>query len=98
MTREDLVKDEHFEEMGEVRADSKNRISLGRQGVKISGYKVYRNRLGQFILDPQVAIPAHEAWLFKNKKAARLVQKGLEEAKKGRLVKADEDYSKYTDD
>lgn len=98
MTREELVKDEHFEEVGEVRADSKNRISLGRQGLKVSGYKVYRNHLGQFILDPQVTIPAHEAWLFKNKKAKGLVQKGLEEARGGRLVKADEDYSKYIDD
>jgi len=98
MTREELVKDEHFVEVGEVRVDSKNRISLGRQGVRVSGYKVYRNPLGQFILDPQVTVPAHEAWLFKNPKAKALVQKGLEEAGKGRLVKADEDYSRHIDD
>jgi hypothetical protein len=42
-----------------------------------------------------VTIPAHEAWLFKNKEAAQLVQQGLEDARKGRVVKAKEDYTKY---
>jgi len=35
-----------------------------------------------------VSIPAHEAWLFKNKRAADLVRQGLEDARQGRLVKA----------
>ena len=42
-----------------------------------------------------VLIPAHEVWLFKNKRAAKLVQEGLEDAKQRRLVKAKEDFSKY---
>jgi hypothetical protein len=99
MTKREIVKDTEFEEVTEVKADSKNRISLGRLGqVKVFSYKVYRNSLGQFILDPQAAVPAHEAWLFKNEKAKREVQQGLLDAGKGRLVKAKEDYSKYLDD
>lgn len=47
------------------------------------------------ILDPLVSIPAHETWLFKNKRASALVKQGLEEAKMGRLIKAKEDFSKY---
>ena len=99
MKEENIVKDTHFEEVTEVKADSKNRITLGRGAGsdKTSIYKVYRNAIGQIILDPQVTIPAHEQWLFKNKEAARLVRSGLEDAKKGRLVKAPEDFSKYID-
>ena len=99
MTGDSIVKDSQFEEIAEVKVDSKNRITLGKNKVmKIHIYKVYRNTIGQIILDPQVTIPAHEQWLFKNKKAAKMVQAGLEDAKQGRLVKAPEDYSKYVDD
>lgn len=94
-----IVKDTYFEEIAEAKVDSKNRISLGKNKnvIKANIYKVYRNNLGQFILDPQVTIPAYEQWLFKNKEAAHLLKAGLEDAKTGRLVKAREDYSKYTD-
>jgi len=99
MTRKDLVKEDHFEEYGEVKVDSKNRVALGRTGpAPVFSYKIYRNSLGQIILDPQVTLPAHEAWIFKNEKAKQLVQKGLHEAKSGRLAKADENYSKYIKD
>ena len=99
MTGNSIVKNSQFEEIAEVKVDSKNRITLGKNKVmKIHIYKVYRNTIGQIILDPQVTIPAHEQWLFKNKKAAKMVQAGLEDAKQGRLVKAFEDYSKYVDD
>ena len=98
MTTKDLLKDSRFEEVGEVRADSKNRITLGRTGsAKVFSYKVYRNSIGQTILDPQVTISAHEAWLFKNREAQLEVQKGLADAKRGRLVKAKENYSKHID-
>lgn len=99
MTKKDLVKESNFQPYGEVKVDSKNRVTLGRTGEdRVFSYKVYRNSLGQIILDPQVTIPAHEVWLFKNEKAKQLVQKGLHEAKNKKLVKADEDYSKYADD
>ncbi|MBI2495240.1 MAG: hypothetical protein HYW10_01525 [Candidatus Omnitrophica bacterium] len=61
----------------------------------MTSFRVYRNAHGQIVLDPMVSIPAHEAWLFKNKRASALVQRGLEDAKRGRLVKAKEDYAKY---
>lgn len=101
MRQSSIVRDPGFEEIAEVKTDSKNRITLGRKGAPAGSrpaavyYKVYRNPLGQIILDPLVTIPAHEQWLFKNKEAAQAVQSGLEDAKKGRLVKAREDYSKY---
>ena len=99
MLKEDIVKDIHFEEVAEVKLDSKSRITLGKNKnlIKSKIYKVYRNAIGQIILDPQVTIPAHEQWLFKNKDAAKQVKAGLEDAKKGRVVKAREDFSKYAD-
>ena len=56
MLEKDIVKDVHFREVAEVRADSKNRITLGKTPKlgKISSYKVYSNAIGQIILDPQV--------------------------------------------
>lgn len=47
--------------------------------------------------NPQVTISSHERWLFKNKAAAKIVKTGLDDVKKKRLVKASEDFSKYTD-
>ncbi len=106
MFEKDIVRDHHFQEVAEVKIDSKNRITLGkgtklgevqRKLGKVHSYKMYSNAIGQIILDPQVSIPAHEQWLFKNKKAAKMVQAGLKDAAKGYLVDAPEDYSKYTD-
>ncbi len=95
-----IVKDSHFEEIAEVRADAKNRITLGKRkgSVRVNFYKVYCNSIGQIILDPQVTIPAHEEWLFKNRQATKLVKDGLRDAKQGRVVKAREDFSKYIDE
>lgn len=99
MAKSNIVREPDFEPYGEVRVDSKNRISLGKKfgGKKISSYKVYRNASGQYILDPQVSIPAHEVWLYENPKALALVKKGLAAARAGKLVKAKEDFSKYID-
>ena len=99
MTREGLLRDAHFEEVAEARVDSKHRITLKRvTGTSITSYRVYRNSVGQIVLDPMVTIPAHEAWLFRNKKAAHMVREGLEDARHKRLVKAKEDYTKYLHD
>lgn len=94
----DLIRESDFEDYGEVRVDSKNRVTLGppAQG-RVSAYKIYRNSLGQYILDPQVTIPAHEAWLFQNPKALSAVKQGLADAKARKLVRSKEDFSKYKD-
>ena len=97
MTKKNLIRETDFEPYGEARVDSKNRITLASSGVKISSYKIYRNSKGQYILDPQVTIPAHEAWLFQNEEARTAVQKGLKAARAGKLTKAREDFSKYLD-
>lgn len=42
-------------------------------------------------------IPAREAWLYKNLKALKSVQKGLNQAEKGSIKKLNKDFSKYND-
>ena len=97
MIKEEILKDVEFEKVSETRMDSKHRVTLGRiiPG-QVTSFKVYRNAHGQIVLDPQVSIPAHEVWLFKNKRALGLVQRGLEEARRGHLSKSKEDFSRYT--
>lgn len=89
-----------FTEVTEVKADSKHRVALGKVDIakRVSHYRVYTNSEGLIVLDPQVSIPAREAWLYKNKKALKAVQMGLEDMKAGRAHKAKEDFTKYIDE
>ncbi len=100
MIKQNVVKDSDFTEIAEVKADGKNRVQLGRKvkRFKTRLYRVYQNVHGQIMLDPQVMVPASEAWLFQNKQEAHMVQKGLEDARTGKVVKAKENFSKYTED
>ncbi len=96
MLRQEILRDAEFEEVAEARVDSKRRVALGRTiPSRVTSFKVYRNAHGQVILDPMVTLPAHEAWLFRNKRTSAMVRRGLEEARQRRLVKAKEDFSRY---
>jgi len=68
---------------GSVKPDAKKRVvlpkSLVREGIT---YHIYVNSDGQIILDPQVTIPASELWLFQNKDALALVDRGMLESDK----------------
>ena len=96
MAKHELFKDVEFEALTETRVDAKRRVALGKiLPRQVTRFRVYRNAHGQIVLDPMVSIPAHEAWLFKNKRASHLVRRGLEDARKGRLVNAKEEFSKH---
>lgn len=49
----------------------------------------------RFKLEPMAEIPAHELWLFKNSKASESVQRGLDQAEKGKISKLKRDFSNY---
>jgi len=73
-----------------VKPDSKNRVTLSKVPmVKGITYRVYMTTVGQIILDPQVTIPASEAWLFNNPDALALVRQGLSDAAQGKVSKVD---------
>ena len=99
---QDIVRDQLFHGVAAARVDEKGRVYLGKLGkegpaASTKLYKVYQNSFGQIILDPLAVVPAHEVWLLKNPKAMKMVAQGWEDAKKGRLVKAREDYTKYAE-
>ena len=86
-----LMKDTDFTRIpGSVKPDSKRRVVLpaflAREDVT---YHIYSNSLGQIVLDPQVTIPASEAWLFKNPAAIAAVQRGLADAAQGKVSRVD---------
>ena len=70
-----------------VKPDSKRRVVLPRSLVKKdSMFHIYCNKLGQIVLDPQVTIPASEAWLFEDKNALASVDKGMAEAASRQVI------------
>lgn len=75
-----------------VKPDAKKRVVLPqvlvREGIT---YHIYSNSAGQIVLDPQVTIPASEAWLFNNPDAIASVRRGLSDAAQGRVSKVDLD-------
>ena len=50
-------------------------------------YHVYRNEIGQIILDPQISIPASDVWLYQDAKARESVAVGLKQAAEGKIRK-----------
>jgi len=85
MAMTQVIRDPEFELMVESqKPDSKKRLSIGQAMVAGVAYAIYRNSLGQIVLDPVVTIPASEVWLFKNKKALASVKRGLQDSAAGR--------------
>jgi hypothetical protein len=81
-----LIKDSHFKLITEFqRPDAKKRLSAG-QAVEepAAAYNIYRNALGQIVLDPVRTVPVHEAWIFENKGALASVKRGLADSAAGR--------------
>ena len=63
--------------------DSKGRIVLDRAYAGAT-MLVERRPDGSILLRPAVTVPLDEAWLWKNKRALKMVQTGLAEAAQGR--------------
>ena len=89
----------NFKEVAEVKSDSKNRISLGRNiRHPAKHYRVYQEiSTGRILLEPLAVVPVSEHWLDDNPKAKASLERGLAQAKAGRLIKSKEDFSKFID-
>lgn len=82
-----VIKNPDFRLISEfAQPDAKRRLSLGAASGDVSAYNVYRNALGQIILDPVKAIPASEVWLYENAQALASVKQGLRESAEGKSV------------
>jgi hypothetical protein len=86
-----IIRDEELTIVAEgVKPDHKRRVLLPKTLVqKGITYHVYTNSFGQIILDPQVTIPASEAWLFRNPVAIAAVRQGFTDAAQGKVSKID---------
>ena len=79
-----FIKNTAFQLIAEfAQPDAKKRLSLGEAG-GARAYNIYRNTVGQIILDPVKAIPASETWLYENPSALARVKQGLRESAEGK--------------
>jgi hypothetical protein len=73
---------------GILKPDSRRRVVLPAEALSREDtiFYVYTNPAGQIILDPQIPIPASEAWLFEDKAALSAMDKSFKESTRGKLV------------
>ncbi len=83
----------------DVQPDARKRIALGRalEELDDASFNVYRDDRGTIVLDPQVSVPASEAWLYRNKKALESIRRGLTEAAEEKLIHLGS-FAGYADD
>jgi hypothetical protein len=87
MSTSAILKNSEFELVSEfAQPDAKKRLSLGEAAAGARAYNIYRNPLGQLILDPVKTIPASEMWLYENPEALASVKQGLREVAEGKSV------------
>ncbi len=65
--------------------DNKKRLSLSKAlpGTGVT-FNVYVNPLGQIILDPRKAVPAHEVWIFEDKAVLASIKRRLKQTAQGK--------------
>ena len=87
MSTSAIIKDPDFQLISEfAQPDAKKRLSLGGAVGGATAFNIYRNSLGQLILDPVKTIPASEMWLYENPEALASVKQGLREVAEGKSV------------
>lgn len=87
MATSTIIRNSDFELVSEfAKPDTKKRLSLGEALRGATAYNIYRNSLGQLILDPVKAVPVAEMWLYENAEALASLKQGLREAADGKTV------------
>ena len=81
-----------------LKVGNKDRISLGKLLRNVSSVDIFRDEIGNLILQPKVELPAHEVWLYKNPQALMSVQRGLKQAKNGKVISSPMSKHSWVDD
>lgn len=99
--------DENFKPVGKATLDNKKRIALTKaiealrdvfgDDLENLRFEISYNKAGQILLSPEVTVPLHEVWLYKNKGALESVRHGIEEAGRGK-VRAIGSFAKHAKD
>lgn len=103
-----VILNDTFKRVGETSLDERKRVSLSKvlDSVKaILGAAlddsfrlgIYINEAGQILLSPEISVPMHELWLYRNPAALKAVIRGLEEAREGKLIDLGS-FKKHADD
>jgi len=77
--------------------DTRKRISLAKllPDYEVSSFRAYMDG-DKIVLEPMAEIPAHELWLYKNPKALKAVEEGLQQSKEGK-VRSRGSFAKYVE-
>jgi hypothetical protein len=87
MSTSTIIKSSDFELVSEfAQPDAKRRLSLGEASHGAAAYNIYRNPLGQLVLDPVKTVPVSEMWLYENAQALASVKQGLRESAEGKIA------------
>ena len=76
----------------EVGLEAKKRIVVGSivaepvEGVR---YRVFKNDLGQILLDPVKSVSAYEAWIYENPDRIASIKRGIQQAEARKVVRVD---------
>ncbi|HCG76544.1 MAG: hypothetical protein COZ37_04715 [bacterium (Candidatus Ratteibacteria) CG_4_10_14_3_um_filter_41_18] len=89
---EQLVK-EKFKSVGVGFLDSKKRITLKNKvmkesplnHMKIDALEILLGNEGDILLRPMTNIPSKELWIYQNPRVLKRIQKGLQDAREGKI-------------
>ena len=81
---------------GYVHPDARGRLTLGA-AARDEDYRVYVNERGQILLDPVVAIPASEAWLWESPALRASMERALTQSGEGEFEDLGS-FAQYADD
>lgn len=86
-----------------IQMDDKYRVCLGsflskEEKDQLSSFRISRQEDGKIVLDPLIEIPAREHWIHKNPEALASLIRGIEDAKNGRIVDMNIDFSQFLDE
>jgi hypothetical protein len=81
---------------GYVHPDARGRLTLG-SAARDADYRVLVNAKGQILLDPVVAIPSSEAWLWESPALRASMERALKQAEEGELEELGS-FAQYADD
>ena len=79
------IVDEEFVEIDTRKVDERKRLTLGAAMGDLDRVRILKNSRGEILLQPLADIPASEVWLYTNREASELVQKGIKEAGEGKV-------------
>jgi 3'-phosphoadenosine 5'-phosphosulfate sulfotransferase (PAPS reductase)/FAD synthetase len=85
------IVDEEFVEIDTRKVDERKRLTLGAALGDLDRVRILKNSRGEILLQPLADIPASDVWLYTNREASELVQKGIKEAGKGKVSRMNPD-------